>query len=97
MLDLQTAFNTIDHEILRQKLSTISTIRVVSVECFHLYLSNKIQMVNVKSTSSDFQIIARGMPQEASWANCIFSAIIDMSVSISFYFTVYPFFSTLNI
>ena len=42
MLDLQKAFDTVDHEILCQKLSAMG---VVFVEWFHFYLSDRTQMV----------------------------------------------------
>ena len=54
MLDLQKAFDTVDHEILCQKLRAMG---VVFVEWFHFYLSDRTQMVNVNNTSSDFQKI----------------------------------------
>ena len=54
MLDLQKAFDTVDHEILFQKLSAIG---VVSVEWFRSYLSDRTQIVNVNNNSSDFQKI----------------------------------------
>ena len=60
MLDLQKAFDTVDHEILCQKLNAME---VVSVEWFRSYLSDRTQTVNVNNTSSDFHKITRGVPQ----------------------------------
>ena len=70
-------FDTVDHEILYQKLSVMG---VVSVGWFHSYLSDRTQMVNVNNTSSDFQKITCGVPQ----GSILFLYYVnDMSMSIS--------------
>ena len=81
MLDLQKAFDTVDHEILCQKLSVMG---VVSVEWFRSYLSDRTQMVNVNNTSSDFQKITCGVPQGSILGPLLFLCYVnDMSMSIS--------------
>ena len=80
-LDLQKAFDTVDLEILCQKLSVIG---VVSVEWFRSYLSDRTQMVNVNNTSSDFQKITCGVPQGSILGPLLFLCYVnDMSMSIS--------------
>ena len=81
MLELQKAFDTVDHEILCQKLSVMG---VVSVEWFRSYLSDRTQMVNVNNTSSDFQKITCGVPQGSILGPLLFLCYVnDMSMSIS--------------
>ena len=75
MLDLQKAFDTVDHEILCQKLSVMG---VVSVEWFHSYLSDRTQMVNVNNTSSDFPKITCGVPQ-GSILGPLLSSVMSMT------------------
>ena len=81
MLDLQKAFDTVDHEILCQKLSVMG---VVSVEWFRSYLSDRTQMVTVNNTSSDFKKITCGVPQGSILGPLLFLCYVnDMSMSIS--------------
>ena len=80
LFDLQKAFNTVNHEILCQKLSAMG---VVSVGLFRSYLSNRSQMVDVNNASSDFQRIACGVPQGNILGPLLFLCYVnDMSISI---------------
>ena len=60
MLDLQKAFNTVDHEILCKKLKAIG---IKSVDWFRSYLSNRNQTVNVNDTESDPSLVTCGVSQ----------------------------------
>ena len=81
MLDLQKAFDMVDHKILCQKLSAMG---VVSVAWFRSYLSDRTQMVNVNYTSSDFQKITCGVLQGSILGPLLFLCYVnDMSMSIS--------------
>ena len=59
LIDLQKAFDTVDHDILLDKLRAIG---VSSVSWFESYLSNRTQCVDVNGTRSDFLPITCGVP-----------------------------------
>ncbi|XP_052259007.1 adhesion G-protein coupled receptor F3-like [Dreissena polymorpha] len=60
MLDLQKAFDTVDHDILCWKLRAMG---VESVEWFRSYLTNRTQSVHVNAAKSDFKSVVCGVPQ----------------------------------
>ena len=62
LIDLQKAFNTIDHEISLQKLKAIK-FSESTVKWFKSYLSERIFLVNIKNKLSDFGEICCGVPQ----------------------------------
>ena len=62
MLDLQKAFDTVDHDILCRKLKAMG---VDSVEWFRSYLSGRTQAIHVNNTMSDFDNIVCGVPQRS--------------------------------
>jgi len=61
-LDLQLAFNTIDHYILLQKLYCIG-IRGIVHDWFKDYLYNRSQYVCVTGMKSDRNLVTCGVPQ----------------------------------
>ena len=54
LIDLQKAFDTIDHEILLQKLKAIK-FSESTIKWFKSYLSERIFLVNIKNKLSDFR------------------------------------------
>ena len=60
MLDLQKAFDTVDHYILCSKLQTMG---VKSTKWFESYLTDRKHKVNVNSTESSFLTVTCGVPQ----------------------------------
>ena len=60
MLDLQKAFDTVDHSILCEKLESIG---VNSVNWFYSYLSNRVQYVSLKGETSEPCTVTCGVPQ----------------------------------
>lgn len=60
LLDLQKAFDTVDHEILCQKLKAMG---IVSVDWFKSYLTNRQQIVSVNQVESKPLNITCGVPQ----------------------------------
>ena len=60
MLDLQKAFDIVDHDILCKKLKAMG---IESVDWFIYYLSSQNQIVNVNDTESDPSLVTCGVPQ----------------------------------
>ena len=60
LLDLQKAFNTVDHEILCNKLKAMV---VTDTKWFHSYLTNRTQLVNVNGINSALANVTCGVPQ----------------------------------
>jgi len=81
MLDLQKAFDTVDHTILCSKLKEMG---VESVEWFQSYLNDRMQCISVNNTMSDFCDITCGVPQGSILGPLLFLCYVnDMSSSIS--------------
>ena len=62
LIDLQKAFDTIDHEILLQKFKAIK-FSESTIKWFKLYLSERIFLVNIENKLSDFGKISCGVTQ----------------------------------
>ena len=60
LIDLQKAFNTIDHEILLQKLKAIK-FSESTIKWFKSYFSERIFLVNIENKLSDFEEISCGV------------------------------------
>ena len=62
LIDLQKAFDTIDREILLQKLKAVRFSKG-TLKWFRSYLSERIFLVNIESKLSDFGKISCGVPK----------------------------------
>ena len=62
LIDLQKAFDTIEHEILLQKLKAIK-FSESTIKWFKSCLSQRIFLANIENKLSDFGKISCGVPQ----------------------------------
>jgi len=80
LLDLQKAFDTVDHVILCKKLRAMG---VTSVDWFMSYLSCRTQIVNVNHVDSDPLNVPCGVPQGSILGPLLFLCYVnDMASSV---------------
>lgn len=81
MLDLQKAFNIVDHTISCDKLGVLG---VLSTECFESILSCRQLLVSVNNLWSDFSMINCDVPQGSILGPLlfIFLYVPDMAASV---------------
>ena len=83
-MDLQKAFDTVDHEILLSKLDYYG-IRVISNIWFKSYLSNRKQFVSINGYGSGLAEIKCGVPQGSVLGHLLFLLHInDLNQAIKF-------------
>ena len=93
LLDLQKAFDVVDHGILLGKLTEMG---VGSVDWFRSYLSGRRQCVLVDGVVSEFEGVKCGVPQGSILGPILFLCYInDMSVSLGCHLSLYADDSTL--
>ena len=76
LIDLQKAFDTIDHEVLLKKMKVLGFSDKV-IEWFKSYLSNRKFKVKVGKTFSDVGEIACGVPQGSILGPLLFLLYIN--------------------
>ena len=80
LLDLQKAFDTVDHNILCEKLIKMG---VGSIKWFKSYLECRQQLVNIDGTNSEPGIVTCGVPQGSLLGPLLFLCYVnDMPISI---------------
>ena len=72
LLDLSTAFDTVDHEILIDDLMYIG-VEGVALKWFKSYLENRSYHVIIKGTKSERRTLHRGVPQGSVLGPVLFS------------------------
>ena len=87
LIDLQKAFDTVDHGILLQKLRAVG---VDSVDWFASYLIDRSQCVEVSGIRSGFLSVSCGVPQGSILGPLLFLIYInDMSISLDCNLSLY--------
>jgi hypothetical protein len=76
IINLQKAFDTVDHHILLEKLSACG-MNKQSVEWFRSYLMGRKQVVDLNGTFSSFNNISCGVPQGSILGPLLFSLYIN--------------------
>ena len=73
MLDLSAAFDTIDHSIMSDVLSSRFGIGGIALKWFQSYLSNRCQQINIGGVRSDVFDLEYGVPQGSCLGPILFT------------------------
>ena len=83
MIDLQKAFDTVDHSILENKLEAIG-LDGNAIAWFDAYLTNRMQVTDVGGFFSDPKVVPCGVPQGSILGPLLFLIYVnDMEASVS--------------
>ena len=73
LLDLSAAFDTIDHQILLQRLEQLISMKVTALNWFKSYFSDRLQFVQINDESSVHTKVNHGVPQGSVLGPILFS------------------------
>jgi hypothetical protein len=87
LIDLQKAFDMVNHSILYEKLSLAG---IKLTDWFRLYLSDRVQCVLIDRVESDFLSVTCGVPQESILGPILFLLYInDLLCSLTCQLSLY--------
>ena len=95
-IDLKKAFDTVNHDILLQKLEHYG-IRESALSWFKSYLSDRKQYVNINGTNSETKNVTCGVPQGSVLGPLLFLLYINDLPNISQKLKFYLFADDTNI
>ena len=82
ILDLQKAFDTVNHKILLEKLRAMG-VGEIAVQWFNSYLSGRQQLVNIADTNLDFRNVLCGVSQGSILGPLLFLVYVnDMKAAV---------------
>ena len=76
LLDLSSAFDTVDHEVLLRRLETTFDIRDTALQWFRSYLTNRSQRVSINGSFSEDFLLPHGVPQGSCLGPLLFTTDI---------------------
>ena len=80
LIDLQKAFDTVDHEILLKKLNAVGADDAV-VSWFRSYLEDRKQFVDINGTMSSPEFVTCGVPQGSILGPLLFLLYVNAKLS----------------
>ena len=81
LIDMQKAFDTVNHDILCKKLKAMG---VKSTKWFQSYLSERTQLVSVNGATSGFENVSSGVPQGSILGPLLYLCYVnDVKISVS--------------
>ena len=77
LLDLSAAFNTVDHDLLLQKLQSVIDIQGTALSWFQSYLGKRSQQISINGTLSRKFYLQCGIPQGSCLSPLLFTIYLS--------------------